>query len=323
MSASADERRERVLEAIAAAGDGGVSGQEIADRLGCSRAAVHRHVEALRRDGLDIMGVHEGYLLGPDADPVVAGLVVPRLRAPLAGPVRWSSSTGSTNDDMAAAARDGAAEGLVIGADLQTAGRGRRGRGWVTEPGDALLFSVLLRPAVAPADAGVLPIVVAVAVAEALGDGVGVVWPNDIVADGRKVCGILCELSADESGVAWVVVGIGVNVRGAPTLAGSRWEPGAVAGKDGRMRRGDVLVAILETLGRRYTEWLSDGGGAALAAFAARDLLRSEGVTVRVGETDVVGTAAGLDESGRLRLITASGETALAAGEVVRVEWAP
>jgi len=320
MSASADERRERVLEAIAAAGDGGMSGQEIADRLGCSRAAVHRHVEALRRDGLDVVGVHEGYRLGPDADPVVAGLVAPRLRPPLTGPVRWSSRTGSTNDDLAAAARAGEPEGLVIGADLQTAGRGRRGRDWVTAPGDALLFSVLLRPQVAPSDAGVLPIVVAVAVAEALGDRATVVWPNDIVADGRKVCGILCELSADESGVAWVVVGIGVNVRGAPALADSRWVPGAVTHIGGGVRRGDVLVAILGALGRRYAEWLSDGGSAALAAFAERDPLRGEGVTVRVGDADIAGTAAGLDEAGRLRLVTASGETALAAGEVVRVE---
>ena len=170
MPTDADTRRSQVLEMLVAAGSTGLSGQAIADRLGCSRAAVHRHVETLRREGLEILGVHEGYRLGPSADPVVPALVERHLDPPLAGPVRWTNRTGSTNDDLATAARAGAGEGLVIGADVQTAGRGRRGRAWVTEPGDALLFSVLLRPQLAPADAGLLPIVVAVAAAEAIGD---------------------------------------------------------------------------------------------------------------------------------------------------------
>lgn len=320
MGTQADERRSRVLEAIVHAGATGVSGQEIATALGCSRAAVHRHVEALRRDGLEIAGVHEGYRLGPSADPIVGALVTPRLDPPLAGPVRWSASTGSTNDDLAVAARAGAAEGLVIGADLQTAGRGRRGRDWVSAPGDGLLFSVLLRPAVAPADAGFVPLLVAVAVAEAIGERAGIVWPNDIVVDGRKVCGVLCELAADESGVAWIVVGIGLNVRAAPELPGSRWEPGAVGEADDPRRRADLLVAILAALGRRYSTWLSDGPSDALEAFARRDRLRGAGVTVQLGEATVNGTAAGLDELGRLRVMTAGGETVLAAGEVTRIE---
>ena len=100
MSTEADERRERVLEALARAGDRGVSGQALADDLGCSRAAIHRHVEALRRTGLGIDGVHDGYRLAPGADPVVAGLVQAQLVAPILGPVIWSQRTGSTNDEI-------------------------------------------------------------------------------------------------------------------------------------------------------------------------------------------------------------------------------
>lgn len=319
MGTETDERREHVLEALVGAGDSGVSGQALAEELGCSRAAIHRHVEALRRGGLAIEGVHDGYRLAPGADPVAPRLVQAQLVAPILGPVAWSARTGSTNDDVVVAARAGEPEGLVIGADFQDAGRGRRGREWHADPGAALLFSVLLRPRVPTADVGVLPIVAAVAVAEAIGEPAGIVWPNDILVDGRKVCGILCELSADETGVAWVVVGIGVNVRSAPQLDDGRWQAGAVAGATG-IRRVDLLVGILRRLAERYRQWLAEGSAATLAAFAERDLLRGAGLTVRIGEHDSSGTANGVDELGRLRLTTPAGEIAVGSGEVTRVE---
>jgi BirA family biotin operon repressor/biotin-[acetyl-CoA-carboxylase] ligase len=323
MGAEIDERRERVLEALVRAGEGGVSGQVLADELGCSRAAIHRHVEALRRAGLAIDGVHDGYRLAPGADPVAPGLVREALVAPILGPVIWSPRTGSTNDDAVAAARTGAAEGLVVGADFQEVGRGRRGRDWLAAPGDALLFSVLLRPQVPTAEVGVLPIVAAVAVAEAIGHRAGIVWPNDILVGDRKVCGILCELSADETGVAWVVVGIGVNVRAAPSVEDGRWTAGAVADARPGIRRPDLLTAILIGLADRYREWLASGSAPVLAAFADRDLLRGSGLTVRIGEHEASGTANGVDELGRLRLTTAGGELTVGSGEVTRVERGP
>ena len=320
MSTDTDTRREQVLEALVLAGADGVSGQIIADHLACSRAAVHRHVETLRRNGIAIEGVHQGYRLAPGSDPIVPRLVAAQLTKPITGPVLWSPSTGSTNDDAVAQARAGAAEGLVIGADFQTVGRGRRGRPWHSAPGDAVLCSVVLRPPVAPADIGVLPIVVAISVAEALGDDAGIVWPNDIVMDDRKVCGILCELAADETGVAWAVVGMGINVRGVPQLTDARWQPGALGATGTSPPRTDVLVAALRALSRRYSEWLVDGPSSALAAFAERDLLRGCGVTVQAGDRETSGTANGLDEQGRLRVITEAGEIVAGAGEVTRVE---
>lgn len=318
MSTDADERREQVLEALVTAGSDGASGQAIAERLGCSRAAIHRHVETLRRHGIAIDGVHEGYRLAPEADPIVPRLVEAQLSSPIAGPVRWSPTTASTNDDAVAQARAGAPQGLVIGADFQTSGRGRRGREWRSEPGEAVLCSVLLRPPVSPADVGVLPIITAVSVAESLGDGAGIIWPNDIVIDGRKVCGILCELSGDESGVAWVVVGMGINVRGAPRLTDARWQTGALTDTGTLPSRMPVLVQVLTTLSRRYAEWLTDGPAAVLTAFAERDLLHGSGITIQTGDRETSGTASGLDEQGRLRVMTAAGEVVAGAGEVTR-----
>ncbi len=261
MSPDAAERRERVLAALVAAGPAGVSGEALAEELACSRAAVHRHVEALRRDGLEVASAHDGYRLAEGADPVVPLLVVPRLRAPLAGPVTWLSETGSTNDELISLAREGAPEGTVVGR------RPPERRAWPARAhlaGRARACAAGLGAAaarVAPVNAGLLPIVVAVGVADALaarepaGD-VRIIWPNDILVGGRKVAGILCEMSADQDRVAWAVAGIGINVRSAPDLDDARWTPGALSDRGDPPARADLLVSLLGHLGRRYTEWV-------------------------------------------------------------------
>ena len=313
------ERRERVLAAVVEAGEAGVSGEALAEALGTSRASVHRHVEGLRRDGIDIRSAHDGYRLGEGVDPVVPLLVTPRLRAPLAGPLTWLPETGSTNEDLIALARAGAPEGTAIGADIQTAGKGRRGRSWMAARGHGLLVSALLRPGVPPVNAGLLPIVAAVGAADALGPDARIVWPNDILIGGRKVAGILCEMSADQEGVAWAVVGIGVNVRSAPDLDDARWSPGALADAGAPPARADLLVDLLGALGDRYAAWVASGPGATLAAFAERDALAGRAITVSLPEGEVTGVAGGTDELGRLLVATDDGERRLGAGEVVRV----
>ncbi len=131
----------------------------------------------------------------------------PRLAA-----VEWHAAIGSTNDRLKELARGGAPEWTVVAADAQTAGRGREGRVWQSPPG-GLYLSVLLRPGAAPAP--LLPLAAGVAVAEALA-GLGAActlkWPNDVLASGRKLAGILAEASSSAAGVEWVALGIGVNV---------------------------------------------------------------------------------------------------------------
>ena len=314
------ERRERVLASIVGAGETGVSGEALAEAMGTSRASVHRHVEALRRDGIDIRSAHDGYRLAEGVDPVVPLLVTPRLSAPLAGPLTWLPETGSTNEDLIALARDGAPEGTVIGTDIQTAGRGRRGRTWMAARGHGLLVSALLRPGIPPVDAGLLPVVAAVGAAEALGADARIVWPNDILIGGRKVAGILCEMSADQEGVAWAVVGIGINVRSAPALDDARWSPGALADTGDAPTRANLLVRLLASLGDRYREWVRTGPDLILAAFAERDALVGRRITVSLPDGEVSGISGGTDELGRLRLTGDDGqEHRLGAGEVVRV----
>lgn len=258
-------------------------------------------------------------------DRIDAARVQAGLAAPVAGPVVWVCETGSTNDLIAVRARQGAPEGLVIGADHQTRGRGRRGRAWEERPGDAVLVSVLLRPDADVVDPGLLPIVAAVGVADGLaGIGVrtGLVWPNDLSVDGRKLGGILCELASSGRRLAYAVVGVGINVRTSPRLESGRWEPTSVADVlGGPVSREAVLAAALHGLGSWVGRWYADGAPPVLEAYASYDALRGRRVRVCVGERGHEGIADGLGPAGALRLRGPDGAvTEIASGEVTGVD---
>ena len=124
--------------------------------------------------------------------------------------------TDSTSSDISRLALDGAPEGVIVTADMQTAGKGRRGRNWETEAGTSLLFSLLLRPNLVPDAAPQITLLMAMAVTKAVremtGLEAGIKWPNDVVVNKKKVCGILTEMQLKDGGIDFVVVGTGVNV---------------------------------------------------------------------------------------------------------------
>jgi BirA family biotin operon repressor/biotin-[acetyl-CoA-carboxylase] ligase len=133
------------------------------------------------------------------------------------------------------------------------------------------------------------------------------------------VAGILLELAAEGERVSWIVAGMGVNVRSAPDLVDARWPPSALAGFGDAPPRGELLARFLGALARRYRGWLAAGPGELLRAFAALDALAGRRVELGLGSGTVAGQAAGVDELGRLRLLTSEGERRFASGEVVRV----
>ncbi|MDX3094023.1 biotin--[acetyl-CoA-carboxylase] ligase [Streptomyces sp. ME01-24h] len=238
-------------------------------------------------------------------------------------------STGSTNSDLGARAREGAAEGAVLVAEEQSAGRGRLDRRWRAPARSGLFFSVLLRPtAVEHRRWGWLPLLAGVATATAVartaGVDTGLKWPNDVLVtvDGeeRKTGGILAERVGDDA----VVIGIGLNVSlreeelPVPT-AGSLTLAGAEAAD-----RDPLLRAVLRSLADWYGEWLRAGGDPAasrlLEAYAAGCV--TLGRTVRAelpGGDEVRGRAVAVDDDGRLVVETAEGERAVDAGDVVHV----
>lgn len=225
--------------------------------------------------------------------------------------------TGSTNADLAEMARNGAPEGLVLVAERQTAGRGRQGRTWLSRPGDSLCFSLLLRPTAEPAKAASLSILAGVAVAEALeglmpGVAVSVKWPNDVLANDRKICGILCEMGGG-GGAMHVIVGIGVNVNldtatlppeVAATATSMRREAGRTFEPDA------VLSALLEAFGARYGQWLDAGLASSMPFLDAHDWLRGRPVAMHLLNEPLSGIGRGISPDGALLLETAGGTVA-------------
>jgi BirA family biotin operon repressor/biotin-[acetyl-CoA-carboxylase] ligase len=222
----------------------------------------------------------------------VSALGVPRLH------LREVDSTSDRARELALA---GAPHGAMVTAAAQTAGRGRQGRVWTTQPGAAVTMSLVLRD-----PPPMLPLVAAVAVAETCGADARIKWPNDVLVDGRKVAGILAEGRPHEG---WAVLGIGVNV--AVDVRGLPEELLEKAGSLG-LPRAEVepfLSSLLDALGR----WLDAPTGAVLDAWRARDALLGQEVAWSGG----TGVAAGIDGEGRLVVtLPAGGQTALNAGEV-------
>lgn len=312
-------RRAQVLAALRAAGDGGLSGETLAGRLGVSRVAVGKHVAALRELGYAIRATPgSGYRLEAAPDAPLPEEVSPLLRSDLWRELRGGRVTGSTNDDAKALAAAGAAEGTVVLASRQTGGRGRMGRGWES-PSGGVYLSVVVRPAVAVHEAPPLALTAALGVSlgvESLGVSCGVKWPNDVLLGDGKLAGVLLEVAAEADALAWAVVGVGVNVR----PAGKRVEGAAYLADaiDPAPGLAAVAAAVLDGLAESYSALTSAGFAAVRDAYARRLALAGRAVVVRDRNGDAVaqGVARGVDEWGRLLVEGSGGTVAVAAGEV-------
>lgn len=198
-------------------------------------------------------------------------------------------ATDSTQSDVQRLAVAGAPEGTVVTARHQRAGRGRRGHEWWDAPGESLLASVLLRPEASAASVPQLALVAGLAVAEAIGDVAAVAarirWPNDLLAEGRKVSGILAEaVSADAGRAAHVILGIGVNLNQTAfpePLAERATSLRLLTGRTYEPAR--VLEAVLARLGRRYAEWRSGGFAELRTAWLERSTLPGQPVRLPDG----------------------------------------
>jgi len=236
--------------------------------------------------------------------------------------IRVVAETGSTNSDLLAEARGGLAEGVVLAAETQSAGRGRMGRHWVSPPRAALAFSVLLRPRdVPPASRGWVPLLAGVAVALALrGEAAAdawLKWPNDVQVNGAKLAGILAEQAGDA-----IVVGTGINVSaGRDELPA---EATSLALEGARADRGRLLAGVLRELEHWYLPWVGQRGDADECGLRPeyQRLCGTLGRPVRVslpGGATVTGVAGEVDRTGRLVVRTAAGPVPVSAGDVAHV----
>ncbi|SHH42321.1 BirA family transcriptional regulator, biotin operon repressor / biotin-[acetyl-CoA-carboxylase] ligase [Caloranaerobacter azorensis DSM 13643] len=194
-----------------------VSGQDISDSLNVSRTAIWKYINQLREEGYLIDSVtRKGYKLIYTPDILTYGEIAEYLETDYIGrKIIHFDSIDSTNIKAKQLAAEGAKEGTVVIAEEQTMGRGRLGRGWVSPKGKGIWMSIILRPNIDPIDASKVTQIGAAAVWSALskvGVDAYIKWPNDIVLNGKKVCGILTEMSAELNRINYLVIGIGVNV---------------------------------------------------------------------------------------------------------------
>lgn len=280
--------KERVLEALQRAG-GYVSGEAISAELQKSRTAVWQWIAQLREAGYEIeASPRRGYRLLSRPDRLYPWEVKRHLRTQILGrQMEYSLRVGSTNDVAKARAKEGAPEGLVVVAEEQLAGRGRRGRSWSSPFGLGVWSSTLLRPRITPFEAPQTALIAALAVARAIERSTclaaEVKWPNDVLLQGKKVSGILVEMDAELERVRWLVVGIGINAN-LPAEAlpeEARSSATSLLLATGRpVDRAALLARVLEELERAYIAWQEGGLGPLLAEVRGRMGMLGREVTV-------------------------------------------
>ncbi|HVH89650.1 MAG TPA: biotin--[acetyl-CoA-carboxylase] ligase [Terriglobales bacterium] len=243
------------------------------------------------------------------------------------GKLRYFPEIESTNTLAMQAAGSGAEEGTVFLANQQTAGRGRNGHEWHSEPGTAILVSVILRPRIAPSQALWLSLMAGVAVHEAIARTSGIScdlrWPNDLLIGQKKVCGILTEISADSEQLRFAVVGIGINVNQQsfpPEIAHLATSLQIETGKI--WPRTALLIALLQSLEVAYRHALGSGGTEALLHQVESISSYARGKRVHVDEAGgYEGTTDGLDRRGFLRVRTPTGIKTVFSGGVREAYW--
>ena len=308
-----------------------VSGQQLCDKFGVTRTAVWKVINQLKEEGYLIESVsRKGYRLveGP-AGILSQSEIVSRLTTKWAGrTLYYYDITGSTNNDAKRLAEEGAPHGTVVVADIQNTGKGRRGRKWQTLPGTALSFTLLLRPEFSPDKASMLTLVMALSVAEAVedvtGTGAAIKWPNDIIVNKKKICGMLTEMTMtpEMDEIQYIVVGAGINVNNGSieefeeeirTIATSlKIETGR------QIDRAGLLEKVLARFEENYGTFLETLDLSRLRE-AYQKHLQGVGCEVRVLDPagEYTGISQGITDKGELVVVKEDGERVqVYAGEV-------
>jgi len=302
-----------------------VSGTKIAEEISSSRSEVWRLIQQLRGLGVDVAGhPATGYRLRAVPDLLLPEILRPMLRGTLFEVhLHHFYKIGSTNTAAMAAASEGAPEGSVFLAEEQTSGRGRGANTWQSPRSSGIYCSAVLRPPLPPSDVLVLSLMAGLAAQAAIRQTdsrlqPNLKWPNDVLIDGKKVCGILTEMNAEATRVRYVVVGIGINVNQANfpkelqatslrLVSGSEWS------------RVELLVALLKSLDREYRQFLQnpDGKESILRRFAENSSwLHGKKVRIEENGSAFEGTTEGLDARGFLQVRTAHGVQTVLSGTV-------
>ena len=305
--------------------DGYISGQQICEQFQVSRTAVWKVMEQLKAEGYQIEAVrNRGYHLEKSPDVLGEAEIKSLLNTSWAGcDVLYFPETDSTNTRAKRLGDEGAVHGTLVAADRQTGGKGRRGRRWESPAGSSIYMSILLRPDIPPDQAPMLTLVMAQSTAEAIrirtGEEALIKWPNDIVINGKKVCGILTEMSTEIQWINHVVIGVGINVNTeyfpeelTETATSIYLESG------GKQQRSGLIAEVLKPFERYYAMFLETGNLSAMQEEYNRLLVnRDREVKVLEPGNEYNGYAIGINETGELLIRTEDGQIReVYAGEV-------
>jgi len=299
-----------ILRLLRATKDAFISGEQISHELNISRTAVWKQISRLRQAGYDIRAISSrGYRLVTSPDTLSPTLISAELSTTTIGSTLVvNDETISTNSDAMRLAEQGAAEGTTVCADSQQGGKGRLGRVWASPPRVNLYCSIILRPQIMPYQAPQLTFLSAVAVAQAIEITTGISpeikWPNDVLIKGRKIAGLLNEMSAETDGINFVILGIGINLNmtreqfppdlrtPATSLLLETGEP---------VVRSHVAAVMLNQLDHLYNQFLRLGFEPVRAEWQAR--CNANGRRVEVsdgGQERISGLFAGIDDNGAM-----------------------
>lgn len=305
-----------ILRLLKATGGGYVSGEELSRKLGLSRAAVWKHMEALRSSGYTIDArPRKGYMLAGRSSPFSGVEIASGLRTSVVGgDVRFFEETDSTNTRAFELARSGAPEGTVVVADAQSGGKGRIGRSWLSPPGLNLYASVILRPELHPMRAQMLTLMSAVAEAEAIGGFVPTApllkWPNDVLVRDKKVSGILLEMDSEGDRVKFVVAGFGVNVNMTDFPEELRGRATSIMMESGRkVSRVEFARRLLTSLDLWYARCMEEGFDPVVEAWRRSFALEGKPVRVAGYRETIEGICLGIDPDGALLVKKPGGGT--------------
>ena len=316
-----------ILAFLAEGGDDYISGAALSDKLGLSRTAVWKYVEQLRKLGYRIDAQSaKGYRLLEVPDRLTVLEIGPLLATrELGTTLHHYDALESTNAKAFELAQEGGAHGEVIITEHQTAGKGRRGRAWFSPQGKSLALSLILRPELAPSRAPEITLVAAVALAETLRDSgveASIKWPNDVQIAGKKVAGILTELSADVERVHFIVLGIGVNLNAElkdfpPEVA--ELATSVSLNRHSPVHRALFTAALLAKLEQWLDTWTEDGFEPVRKAWKSLASTLGQDVLVRADNKELRGIAEDIDATGALLLRVAGKLERILSGDVEQV----
>ena len=316
--------KEEILRLLRSA-DGYISGQELCNRFGVSRTAVWKAINQLKEAGYEIEAQqNKGYRLMAAPDLMTEAEIKSLMHTDwVAKEVLYFDTIDSANTKAQELAEKGYPSGTLVVADKQESGKGRRGRSWVSPSGTGIFMTLMIKPDINPNNASMLTLVAALAVAKAItsvtGEEAMIKWPNDIVVNGKKVCGILTEMNAQFDYINHIVVGIGINVHNEsfPEEISQMASSLMIEAGGKRFHRAQIIAETMSYFAQYYDTFLKTQDLSALVREYDELLVnRNKSVRVLDPKEPFDGKAMGITPKGELIVDTWESRKLVSSGEV-------